>query len=473
MLERLLHRYRAVVLVVVIPRRPVGGKTPFVDEARVADERGRRDVPARQTRLERSEIDERLEQRSDQPLRIERAIELIDVVIAAADERADFAAWNVDVNQYALQFRLWIAAAQAAIAALDSLQSRFENARGAVLRGEIDRRVNLQAATFHILDPVVVRHFLQHAVDIERNRTEAGALAKRLARQRRGQRFLIRPLIDLLLLQHQAEHRRATLRGEIGPDERRVVVRTADQSRQQRGFRHVDFRHRLAEIEARCFADTENGDRAVAAEVDVVEIGLEDLALRIFRVEDDGHECFKNFTAQSSFTRQVVILDKLLRESGSPFGHAVMRHVAKERAHDAERIDSGVMPETNVFGGNDGVLQRLRHLLEFYGAPIFELLAEDRRQQLRLERGVVDVDRRDRAAAKRDVHALRVVMARRVRELARVDVDRIAAADVLARLLERFHRSIAEAIELLEDVIGLECVAGLERRVVGEDARRQ
>src|SRR5437588_10709504 len=138
MLERLLHRYRAVVLVVVIPRRPVGGKTPFVDEARVADERGRRDVPARQTRLERGEIDERLEQRSDQPLRIERAIELIDVVVAAADERADLAGGDVDVNQNALQLLLRIAAAQAAVAALESLQPCFERARGVVLRGEID-----------------------------------------------------------------------------------------------------------------------------------------------------------------------------------------------------------------------------------------------------------------------------------------------------------------------------------------------
>src|SRR5687768_18012096 len=37
---------------------------------------------------------------------------------------------------------------------------------------------------------------------------------------------------------------------------------------------------------------SEDGDRAVAAHVDVVEVGLENLALGVAGVEDDGHERF-------------------------------------------------------------------------------------------------------------------------------------------------------------------------------------
>src|SRR3954469_20770991 len=100
MLERFLHRHRAVVAVVVVAWRPVGGETALVREARVADQRRRRDVLSGETRLARGGVDERLEERSDETLRIERAIELIDVVVAAADERADLAGRNVDVNEH-------------------------------------------------------------------------------------------------------------------------------------------------------------------------------------------------------------------------------------------------------------------------------------------------------------------------------------------------------------------------------------
>ena len=63
------HRHGLVVDVFVVARRPVGGEAALEHEARVADERRRRDVLIGKARLECGRVDERLDQRSDLPLR--------------------------------------------------------------------------------------------------------------------------------------------------------------------------------------------------------------------------------------------------------------------------------------------------------------------------------------------------------------------------------------------------------------------
>ena len=478
LLERLAHGDGLVVVVLVVARRPVRREAALEHEARVADQRRRRDVLARQARLECRGVDERLDQRADLPFRVERAIELARVVIAAADQRHDLARRDVHVNDGALQ-RL-VASAQTAVAALQRFQSRLERARRGVLRVEIDRGVDLQPAALDVLDAVVARRLLQHAVDVERNRRQAGAHAERLGRQRRGHRFLIRDLIDLPVAQHRAEHEIAALQREIGAHERRVVVRTADHPRQQRRLREVDLRDRLAEVEARGLAHAHNGDGAVAAEVDVVEVGLEDLFLRELPVEDHGHERFDDLSFHRALVGEVVVLHELLRERRPPLGHAARFDVAEEGAKDADRIDAGVVPEARVLDLHDGVLQRLRHLVQRDGAAILELIGEDGREQLRLQRGIVRVaglverhDRIDGAAAKDDADRLRRIVAAGVAEGAGEDVDLAAARHEVAALRQRVALAIAEALELFAEIIGRQQRAGLERHVVGVDARRQ
>src|SRR5215211_5341746 len=103
----------------------------------------------------------------------------------------------------------------------------------------------------------------------------------------------------------------------------------------------------------RWLADSVKREGAVATEVDVVQVGLEDLALRITRVQDESHERFDDFALVGALARQVVVLHELLRECRATLSDPAALHVAKHRAEDAERVDTGVPPEANVFRHDD------------------------------------------------------------------------------------------------------------------------
>ena len=370
-----------------------------------------------------------------------------------------------------------VAPPKIAAAALQRLQSRLQRLGRCVLGIEVDRGIDLQAATFDVFDTVVSSHLLQHAIDVERNGCQAAALSEWFPRQRRGHGLLVCGLIDLPVFQQQVQNGVAPLHGQVGADERRIVVRAADHPRQQRRLRHIDLRDRLAEVELRRLADANDGDRPVAAQVDVVEVGLQDLSLGVLRVENHGHERFDELPPQRSFRRQVVVLHQLLRQRRCPLGYSAGAQIPKSRAEHSDRIDTRVMPEANVFRDDDRVLQMLRHLIERHRAAILELIAEDRCQLLRLERGLVQRPRIaqrdhriDRRPAIGNADRLRLILPAGMGELARVDVHVAVRGDVIAGLLKSLCLAISEAVELFEKIVARNDHAGMQRREVRVDA---
>ena len=181
-------------------------------------------------RLECRRVDERLHERSDLPLRVEGAVELIEIVVATADQRADLAGRNVDVDDRSLQRLPRTTETTAPL--LQRGKPCLHGACCRVLGVEVDGGVDLQTAAFHVLDAVVARHLLQHAVDVVRNRRQSAALPERPRRQLRGHRLLVLLAGDLLLIEHQTEHRAPALHGQVRTHERRVVVWATDQARQ-------------------------------------------------------------------------------------------------------------------------------------------------------------------------------------------------------------------------------------------------
>src|SRR5205823_980996 len=104
-----------------------------------------------------------------------------------------------------------------------------------------------------------------------------------------------------------------------------------------------------------------------------------------------------------------------------------------------------------------------RNLIERYRTPVFELIVEDRRQQLGLERSVVNRRRTfqrdyggDAAAVKRDAHRLRRILPSRMRERPRVDVDLRQTGNVVAGLRQRSDLPVAETIEFFLEIVGTE-----------------
>jgi hypothetical protein len=85
--------------------------------------------------------------------------------------------------------------------------------------------------------------------------------------------------------------RSTTLRAIAGPgrvDRRRVHVRAADDRRDQRRLAGGELVDLLAEVRARRGADPADRDRPALAEVDLVQVGLEDAFLRVARLDERG-----------------------------------------------------------------------------------------------------------------------------------------------------------------------------------------
>jgi len=141
------------------------------------------------------------------------------------------------------------------------------------------------------------------------------------------------------------------------------IVRNAD----QRGaFGQIQVLDVLAEIDLRgaLHAGT------VLAQIDDVEIPLQDFLLGILLFEFQGAEDFHNLPANRNLLLTGQILDKLLR-----YGGAAGRAGAQEHFHarlDCRiPVDALVIEETLVLDGHAGLDQIVRYLAVFDPGPVF------------------------------------------------------------------------------------------------------
>src|SRR5690606_13052626 len=98
-----------------------------------------------------------------------------------------------------------------------------------------------------------------------------------------------------------------------------------------------------------------------ATEVGGVEVALEDLLLAELLLELQRDHGLADLALVALLAREVEDLHVLLRDGGRALA-GVATGVGEERAQDALGVDPLVGPERLVLRGDDGVLQRLRHL---------------------------------------------------------------------------------------------------------------
>ncbi len=84
---------------------------------------------------------------------------------------------------------------------------------------------------------------------------------------------------DELGLGHRRQHEIASFLRALAIDERRVLIRILDDAGDERGFGQREVADVLAEEDARRLGDAVQRKRAAIAEIDVVQIELEDLFL--------------------------------------------------------------------------------------------------------------------------------------------------------------------------------------------------
>ena len=129
-------------------------------------------------------------------------------------------------------------------------------------------------------------------------------------------------LVDLFLLAHQAQHQIAPLPGPRGIAQRRIDVGRLDYRRDGGGLGQVQVAGFLSEVMAGRFAHARHRDRAVPPQVDLVQVGLEDLVLGVAGVQDHRQDRFDRLAPERALWgrvlwSQVEVLDELLRERGA------------------------------------------------------------------------------------------------------------------------------------------------------------
>ena len=408
-------------------------------------------------------------------MRLRDAVELRQAVVAAPDERADAAGLGLDDDERALERRLpGGGRGEPAVRLLETLEPLGDGALRRLLQVHVERRVDLQPLGLELLAVALGQLALDEVDEVRRLGSLLGA---RPRRDRLLHRLSHRRVVDSSLVPHQAEDQVAPLPGALGIPKRRVGVGGADHPGQRRRLGEIEVRHLLAEVVAGRLADAGDRDRAAPPEVDLVQVGLEDLVLGVAGVEHHGHDRLVRLAPEGALGREVEVLHELLRERRAALLHPPGQR-RKERAEESAHGHAAVAIEVAVLRHEHRVDQRARRVREPDHGAIFELGREDRAQQLRLENEsrhalarCVD-DRLDPLAGERQPQAQAREVVARVTERARVDLDRVLLAPIVSGAFRgRVDRLIVEARELGLEVAGRHRVARPQHVEVRVDAR--
>ncbi len=146
--------------------------------------------------------------------------------------------------------------------------------------------------------------------------------------------------------------------------QRVVASRVLRHPGKKRAFRLGKLLRVLVEVLPRRLRDSP----CTVAEVDLVEVHLEDLVLGVLLLEVHGELDFLYLPVDRLFPGQVLVLDKLLRDGGTAFGEPPLHHVLHKGAGDAAHVDAAVLVEAGVLGGDQRLAQKGRDTVD--GDPV-------------------------------------------------------------------------------------------------------
>ena len=219
-----------------------------------------------------------------------------------------------------------------------------------------------------------------------------------------------------------------------------------------------------------------DGAVAVLAEVDLVEVGLEDLLLAVVELEQHRHHELGELARQRALRREEEVLHELLRDGAAAL-HA-LRAEREHRARERARVEAVVRVVVVVLGGDQLLHQQRRHVAQSHEHPVLvsrRINAADRhgleaRQRELASFGVGKGG--DRAAVEAHAHTARRLRAVGEQERPHRDVERVVRTHVPARRLAR-PVGVAKPRELVLDVEARDVQADVQLERPGVDARGQ
>ncbi len=169
--------------------------------------------------------------------------------------------------------------------------------------------------------------------------------------------------LDIAVLHHAIDHVVAPLESAIALAKRVQEGRRLRQRRQIGGIRDRELVHRLVEIKQR------GGRHPIGpeTEIDLVEIKLEDLLLRISALDLERQQRLLDLALERHLVGQQEILGDLLGDGRGALRAAVgtvILEVEHAGARDAAEIEPAMFIEILVLGRHEGVEHQLWHRLD-------------------------------------------------------------------------------------------------------------
>ena len=171
---------------------------------------------------------------------------------------------------------------------------------------------------------------------------------------------------DAPLIAHQAEHGAGAADGGIDIGRRRIARRRLDQSGNNGGLADGQVGGGVTEETATGAVHTVGA----AAEIDLVEIKLENLLLGELRFERHGQHHFARLAIDGPIGVQEKIAGKLLRYRGGRTQPLVASRPDIDRAHQADRINPGMLIESPVLDRDHRLLHDVRDFLAVEPLPV-------------------------------------------------------------------------------------------------------
>jgi hypothetical protein len=321
--------------------------------------------------FERGRVDERLEGRPRLAVRLHRAVEVAVLEAATTDERANLARIHVQRHERRLQ-RVGTGRCERT-PPFDLLQGALDFGFGGALQSGVIGRKHPQPPGIDTVEPEAGHQLASNLL------LEIGPV-RLVASEAIGEvDALLAGAFGLLAgqgagIDHRRQHHRPACQRPVEIYGGRPGRWRLHQARKQCGFAHGELGRRLSEVAAR------GGLGAIepVAEVDLVEIQLEDLVFRIARFQLRGQDHFLELALERLVERQKALSRQLLGDRAAPLGAAALSEVGDHRSADADDVDAAVVVEPLVLDGQNGADQIRRDLIERHFYP---LLLEDRERR--------------------------------------------------------------------------------------------
>ena len=374
--KRPVERHGAQVVAVMIAGRPLAAGREL-DRHRDVLDRARERVAA----FEGREKERGLDQRADRTPRVERAIEPARPRPAVSDHGQHLAIFGASEECRALED-----AGRQPSPALRRVQLARQQSLGAPLHVRIEGGEYPKSCGAKVHVPVVARELAAHEIDEGRMGRRAARRLGPYAEGTRLGRVRLRAADDAPP-DHHVEHEVAPPERPLRPPPRAIGGGAAGEPDEERGLRKVQLVDAPPEVEPRGEPEAVNRAPSLLAEVDLVQVRLEQLLLGVMQVEQYRHEGLGALAPQRPFGGEEEVLGELLGQGTAALYDAAGTQVRPPRPRDGEEGDSVMLEEAVIFHRHQARDQHRRRLRQPEHHPILMVTGIDAADEGRVQPG--------------------------------------------------------------------------------------